>query len=247
MSNYNNHNLQNALQEFKGWCSTKGIDPHTFVSETLYLQTTPNRNTSQDFQLEGLNKLSKIATTLKNEAQAVVEVSVASDNKILNTSQTFAELYAKKDKSPIEQKLIDSVDAHLSETEKNAAISSKKPVSAVIEQVNMIVQKLVQQAEQMLQAEKHKEKEESKEKERLQPSKDDKMHGLGDEYGIADAIVKSIRERANALSESHQQIKTPSGKARFEVVDSSQISSKNMNIDRNNIAEKEKGQGVQKS
>jgi hypothetical protein len=111
----------------------------------------------------------------------------------------------------------------------------------------MIVQKLVQQAEQMLQAEKHKEKEESKEKEQLQPSKDDKMHGLGDEYGIADAIVKSIRERANALSESHQQIKTPSGKARFEVVDSSQISSKNMNIDRNNIAEKEKGQGVQKS
>jgi len=225
MSNDDKHNLQNALQEFQGWCSTKGINSHTFISEALDRKTIPDRNTSQEFQSEGLNKLSKIVAALSNEVQAVNDISDAINSKILDTSQTFAELYAKKDKSPIEQKLIDSVDAHLSETEKNTAISSKKPVSAVIEQVNIAVQKLVQQAEQMLQNEKHKSKEESKEKERMQPAKDDKMHSLGDAYGVTDQIQKSIRERPL-----------------FEVVDSSQISSKNMNIDRNNIAEKEKGQ-----
>ncbi len=242
--------LRKALTEFQGWCDAKGIDPTTFLPAES--DTTPSTPTSTPISPDYIDKLNKLADTLENnintakELNDVINQDLAGlnvDNKeqVLDTSQTFAQLYAKPhdQRSAIEQKLMDAVDANLSESDKSTAISSNIKVDAVIQQVNQSIARSLEQANQMLMDKKHKEKEEAKEKEQEQEKsqgKDDKMKSLGEEFGVADAIVKSIRERANDLSESLQ--KQPE-KSRFEVVDAKKASSQDMPIDKANIAKKE--------
>ncbi len=246
--------LQNALTEFKGWCDEKGIDPTTFMPAES--ETTPSAATSMPISPEYITKLNELADTLENNINTAKELNDAInqdpaglnvDNKeqVLDTSQTFAQLYAKPadQRSAIEQKLIDAVDANLSASDKTTAINSNIKVDAVIQQVNQSIARSLEQANQMLMEKERKEKEEAKEKEKEkepEKGKDDKMKSLGDEFGVADAIVKSIRERANDLSESlHKQPE----KQRFEVVNADKTSSQQMPIDKTNIAQKEIAQG----
>ncbi len=255
MSGDTKKTIQDLVKEYKEFCDKRNLDPHTltYKSDTSNLDSETPQNSQPRISPEGLDKLSEIATMLINSLDTVEGIKKSAKKKIdqdietleiLDISKTFDQL-CKPGYAPnaVEQKLIDAVDAHLSETEKKDVISSKKPVLDVIQKVEMAVIRLVQEANLMLRTE--KKKEESKEKERPQPAKDDKMHSLGDAYGVTDAIAKSIRERANELSESHQRGNAPSEshkKPIFEVVDSTQISSKDMGIDKNNIAEKEKKQ-----
>jgi hypothetical protein len=242
--------LQEALIVFHKWCESKSINPKSFLSSE---QTDGNdvgtRTTySTDYSADAYNVFESFHKELKDGLDAAKEVSkgLVQESPELDVNMSFKEVYDKKNKTAVERKLVEAVEVHLSPQEKeNAKTNPSFKVSDVITQVNQSIQKSQELAMNLFRIEEKKEKETKQEAEKTHEKPEKKMESLGQEFGVLDEIVKSMRKVLDEKQPEQQKTQDKQRKPSFETVALSSVSSSSIPTAEGHSQAKGQGRGVQ--
>lgn len=243
--------IQNALRQFDTWLQDKGIIINDVFSGALDFKKTIQ---SRNIQLQEYNQAIDIAKRLElgtSVAKDFIDsfgenhqINSTLNHEFIDLNRSFGDLVKEGPKTAIEEKLMNAVDTFLSSQEKKQAVEQNLSIGEVIKQVDQSIQKSQEVIVQTMTREKQRERENDKSTVEQKPEK--KMTSLGEEYGVLNEIVKSMRTaleegRDKTMEKEQKQTKT---QFKFETVSMNNVGEnlKNMSKDPNHI--QNKGQGL---
>lgn len=191
-STANNSPMQNALEQFTQWLASRGTNSEQLFSHS---NTISGSKVAKPLSIQDYNAAMKISddiskgTSIAKDFSAVVQKG---ELNALDFEKGFGDLAKKTSKTAVEQKLMEAVETFLSPHEKNQAIQENKKIGAVVKQVETSMQKSLELAGQTLMREKQKEIQTQEKEREIKPEK--KMASLGEEFGVLEEIVKSMRK-----------------------------------------------------
>lgn len=245
-----------ALKDFNLWLKDNNIDFKNIISTEGFSNTEAKLGNNSISKLPikeydqaiDIAKRLEVSTSVGKDFADLLQkndVNQARGNEeLLDLSRSFKNIVEEGPKSAVEQKLMDTVDTFLSPQEKKQAVDQNLNVGDVVKQVNQSIQRSSEMALESLQKTKEREQDNRKEVEEKQKQPEKKMTSLGEEFGVLDAIVKSMREVLEASKEKSLEQEPPKRKFSIESVKSDDIGNtlKNMGKDPNHV--QNQGQGM---
>ncbi len=194
-----------AINEFRKWCHD---NPELFNDVFVVGMRSMHQSNVQSSDAEDGDAKPKTDSTINSQQyDKLAEIAAGIEHglhpmrelgknvELLDMNKGFGDLIKEGPSNAAEYHLMQAAEAHLEPHERDQAIRDNTKVSNVVKSIN---QSIIN-AQVMIAQELHKEKaaEKKEEVEQTREKQVDKrmMRSLGDEYGILDEVVKSIRER----------------------------------------------------
>jgi hypothetical protein len=212
--------MEKALMEFHRWfaqysTSVPNNSPkNSQIDQNADSISPQNREIVVDFEkkfhayFKVIEDFKAYTSLSRDLGEQTFDTELSSSNEsIININKSFHELITEGPKNEAERKLLNAVDILLSPEQKQAAISSKAPLGAVVKMVETVVESLEQNNVINLLKEQRKKNQEIKQDKaelRENDRPDKKMSSLGEEYGVLHKIVESIREKSNNLNNNKE-------------------------------------------